>query len=252
MTSSGERHEARGDGQEKAALTQGIPPLASRLLPLAGYSLAMALSFWGLVLVDVRLARWIQQIDEPWFEQVGWIGQWLGDWRVLIGVSGLMMALGAALSHVPLRQTGVAMLVAHAYAAGSVQLLKHLVGRARPRLTQESSQVIGPNFNSGFDSFPSGHTTAALAIATVVARRFPRYAWAAYGIAGVIAVSRVIKGSHFPVDVLAGACLGSLAGHLAAYPFHQWREALAQGIRTVWPWIVGPAAALLILVQAVR
>ena len=251
MTLSGERHEARGNGQEKAASAQGIPPLASRLLPLAGYSLAMVLAFWVVAQVDVPLARAIQKIDEPWLEQLGLIGQWLGDWRVLLGVSGILWALGAARGQAELQQAGLSTLIAHAYAAGAVQTLKHLVGRARPRLTQESSLLIGPNFNSGFDSFPSGHTTASVAIAVVIARRFPRFSWLAYGVAGVIAASRVIKGSHFPVDVLAGVCLGSLAGHLAAVSLPQWRDALAQGIRTIWPWIVGGGAALLILAQAI-
>ncbi len=250
MTSSGERHEARGDGQEKAAPAQGIPPHASRLLPIACYVAAMALAFWGVAQVDVSLARTIQKIDEPWLEQFGLIGQWLGDWRVLLGVSGILLALGAARSQVLLRQAGLSTLIAHAYAAGAVQSLKHLVGRARPRLTQESSLLIGPNFDSGYDSFPSGHTTASVAIAVVIARRFPRFSWLAYGVAAVIAASRVIKGSHFPVDVLAGVCLGSLTGHLAAVPPGQWRDALAQGIRTIWPWIVGGGAALLMLAQA--
>lgn len=249
MTLSGERHEARGDGQKKVAPAQGIPPLASRLLPLAGYSLAIALAFWGVAQVDVPLARAIQKIDEPWLEQLGLIGQWLGDWRALLGVSGILLALGATRGHISLQQAGLSTLIAHAYAAGAVQSLKHLVGRARPRLTQESSLLIGPNFDSGFDSFPSGHTTASVAIAVVIARRFPRFSWLAYGIAAVIAASRVIKGSHFPVDVLAGVCLGSLTGHLAAVPPGQWRDALGQGILTVWPWIVGGAAALLILAQ---
>ncbi|TKB71080.1 MAG: phosphatase PAP2 family protein, partial [Nitrospira sp.] len=138
---------------------------ALRTTPLWLSCIAIALAFWGLVLVDVRLARWIQQIDEPWLEQLGLIGQWLGDWRVLLGVSGVLLALGALGGDPSLRQAGVATLIAHAYAAGTVQTLKHLVGRARPRLTYETSVVIGPNFNSGFDSFPSGHTTASVAIA---------------------------------------------------------------------------------------
>lgn len=240
--------KARGDGRE--ARGERMQPRAAGLLPIACYMAAMALAFWGVFQLDVPLARWIQGIDEPWFEQLGLIGQWLGDWRVLLGISGVLLALGAVGGNGSLRQAGVATLLAHAYAAGAVQSLKHLVGRARPRLTLESSFLIGPNFDSGFDSFPSGHTTASVAIATVIARRFPRYAWPAYGVAAVITVSRVIKGSHFPGDVLAGICLGSFAGHMAALPLSQWREGLAQGVRAVWPWIVGIAAMVIVMAQS--
>ena len=226
---------------------------ASRVTSFSLYVAAIALAFWGVFQLDVPLARWIQGIDEPWFERLGEIGQWLGDWRALLGVSGLILALSALNKNASLREAGVATLIAHAYAALAVQSLKHLVGRARPRLSHESSLFIGPNFNSGFDSLPSGHTTASVAIAIVVARRFPRYAWLAYGVAGVIAASRVIKGSHFPGDVLAGICLGSLAGHVAQVPFSRWREGLAQGIRAGWPWVVGIATLFIIIAQpAVR
>ncbi len=256
MKARGNGHEAKGDGAGATPLAHSraslanLSPIASGLLPIAFYVSAIVLAFWGLLQVDVQLARAIQKIDEPWLEQLGLIGQWLGDWRVLLGVSGILLALGTAWSQAGLRQVGLSTLIAHAYAAGAVQALKHLIGRARPRLTQESSLLIGPNFDSGFDSFPSGHTTASVAIAIVLARRFPRVSWLAYGIAAVIAVSRVIKGSHFPVDVLAGVCLGSLTGHLAAAPPAQWRNALAQGIRTIWPWIVGGAALLMVLARA--
>ncbi len=239
--------KARGEGQ--GARGESRPPLASRLLPLAGYCAAIALAFWGVFRLDVPFAQWIQGIDDPWLERLGEIGQWLGDWRALLGISGALLALSALLHSTSLRQAGVATLVAHAYAAGAVQSFKHLIGRARPRLSHETSLLIGPNFSSGFDSLPSGHTTASVAIATVIARRFPRYAWPAYGVAAVIAASRVIKGSHFPGDVLAGICLGSLAGHVAALPFSQWREGLAQGVRAAWPWIVGVAAILIVIAQ---
>ena len=60
-------------------------------------------------------------------------------------------------------------------------------------------------------SFPSGHATAAFSVATVFAIRYRKHRWvpwAAYGVASVIAFSRVTRQSHFPADVFAGAALG--------------------------------------------
>ena len=60
-------------------------------------------------------------------------------------------------------------------------------------------------------SFPSGHTIAAFAVATVIARRYKDHRWVpwvAYGVAGAIGFSRVTLQSHFPADVFLGAALG--------------------------------------------
>jgi membrane-associated phospholipid phosphatase len=61
-------------------------------------------------------------------------------------------------------------------------------------------------------SFPSGHTTAAFSVATVVARRYGRqHRWvpyAAYGVASAIGFSRLTNAAHYPSDVFVGAALG--------------------------------------------
>jgi membrane-associated phospholipid phosphatase len=60
-------------------------------------------------------------------------------------------------------------------------------------------------------SFPSGHTVAAFAVATVFARRYRNHRWVpwvAYGAAGVIGFSRITLQSHFPADVFVAAALG--------------------------------------------
>ena len=61
------------------------------------------------------------------------------------------------------------------------------------------------------NSFPSGHTIAAFAVATVIARRYKSHRWVpwvAYGIAGAIGFSRITTQAHFPADVFLGAALG--------------------------------------------
>ena len=65
------------------------------------------------------------------------------------------------------------------------------------------------------NSFPSGHTTEAFAIATVFERRYRRHKWVpwlAYGVAGAIAFSRLTLQSHFPSDDFVGAAVGYAVG----------------------------------------
>jgi PAP2 superfamily protein len=68
----------------------------------------------------------------------------------------------------------------------------------------------------GAGSFPSGHTIAAFSIATVFADRYakPRWhRWVAFGLAGLVGLSRVPLQSHYPSDVFAGAVLGYSIAH---------------------------------------
>jgi membrane-associated phospholipid phosphatase len=57
-------------------------------------------------------------------------------------------------------------------------------------------------------SFPSGHTSAAFAMATSLADYKPKLAIPAYAIAATIGWSRVEVGAHTWGDVIAGAALG--------------------------------------------
>ncbi|MEI7578029.1 MAG: phosphatase PAP2 family protein [Armatimonadota bacterium] len=64
------------------------------------------------------------------------------------------------------------------------------------------------------DSFPSGHATAAFAVATIAAERDPRAAPFWYAGAFAIAQSRVKLNRHRETDVLAGALLGLAVGRI--------------------------------------
>lgn len=63
-----------------------------------------------------------------------------------------------------------------------------------------------PSGNGG--GFPSGHASAAFALAFLLSERFPRAAVLWYALASVIAWSRVEVGSHYPYQVAAGMALG--------------------------------------------
>ncbi|MCB1845501.1 MAG: phosphatase PAP2 family protein, partial [Halioglobus sp.] len=58
-------------------------------------------------------------------------------------------------------------------------------------------------------SFPSGHTSAAFLLATALTITYQEPAVAMCGWAGLVALSRVILGVHYPGDTLAGAVMGS-------------------------------------------
>ena len=112
-----------------------------------------------------------------------------------------------------------AFLAGEAYANGAVMeiAIKFATRRLRPSDIPPNGNFSDTFFEShksalGINtSFPSGHTMAAFAVATVFARRYRQHRWVpwvAYGAAAAIGFSRITLQSHFPSDVFLGAALG--------------------------------------------
>jgi membrane-associated phospholipid phosphatase len=97
-----------------------------------------------------------------------------------------------------------------------VELVKALVHRGRPFIRLSQARIVG--HRAGGRSFPSGHTSQAFFMATLMAGYFHAGVWAMcllYAIALVVGITRTYVGAHYPRDVLAGAILGSAWGLLA-------------------------------------
>ncbi|MFT3825642.1 MAG: phosphatase PAP2 family protein [Chitinophagaceae bacterium] len=146
----------------------------------------------------------------------------VGGYHSLILLGGLG-ALGIATHNEKLTTT--VMLSSQAFITSGVWafVFKTAFGRTRP---YEYNHWTGPGrvFRpqdrslkdcSEFNSFPSGHTTTAFAIATVFAKRYKSDAWVgvtAYSLATLVGISRMTENRHWGSDVLAGGILGYLCG----------------------------------------
>ncbi len=98
-----------------------------------------------------------------------------------------------------------------------VELVKALVRRSRPFVRVTQARIVGSR--AGGRSFPSGHTSQAFFMATLIARHFHASPWAVFllfSVASIIGITRMYVGAHYPRDVLAGAILGSAWGLLGA------------------------------------
>ncbi len=111
-----------------------------------------------------------------------------------------------------------------------VQILKHLVGRGRPRLTAHLDHLnplifIGPTLQKKYDAMPSGHAAAAFCVAYLFSKFFPRYKVIFYLLAISVGLHRIEELAHFPSDILAGAIIGLVVGRLiTSETFNQYKD----------------------------
>lgn len=214
--------------------------MASSLATVGCSCLAVGVSFVGLARFDLPITKYVRsvtihlpwdQLTVPWMVFTSNMGDWIGQgWR-LASLSLFLLAMAWAFEKPLLKSVAIQTLIAHGIAALLSNGLKHLIGRPRPKFVHAGDWQISVSLVSGLDSFPSGHSTASFAVATVLAKRFPMWAPLCLAIALFVGISRVLRGSHFVTDVTGGAVLGILSGFFATAPFTQWRTSLQEGLR---------------------
>ena len=198
--------------------------------------------------LDMPVARFVRSFDIEAVNYSGDLVAILGRGMVIAGAFLAVALVGWWFARDRLRALGLRGLVAIAGIAAATQLLKHLIGRPRPRFAHADEFVLSPSLASGLDSFPSGHTANAFGAAAVIAWFVPALRVPAYVTAGLVGLSRVVRGSHFPTDVFAAAVLGVVIGSLAAAGWKRWREEVLPGLLRVG---VPVAVALFLIVWAV-
>lgn len=97
----------------------------------------------------------------------------------------------------------------------ATNLLKRAFGRGRP---EEYVDVGAFSFQHWindwtFQSFPSGHSTTAIAFAFVVGFIAPRFFRLFLFIALMTGFSRIVIGMHYPTDVVAGLVVGTIGAY---------------------------------------
>jgi membrane-associated phospholipid phosphatase len=93
-------------------------------------------------------------------------------------------------------------------------VVKLLVGRARPMV--EADGLAPFTFSYDYQSFPSGHTAVAFALAFAVWQLWPRWRWPMLAFAVSVGASRIVLRAHYLGDVIGGALVALLVVELLA------------------------------------
>lgn len=117
------------------------------------------------------------------------------------------------------RKAGIGMLIVMLIAniIGD-QIIKPLVGRARPFTYRDIQLLIPP---PGRFSFPSGHTASSFGAAVFLYLYDKKLGTPAFILAALIAFSRLYLYVHYPTDVLGGILLGTVC---AVFVFRVFRR----------------------------
>jgi membrane-associated phospholipid phosphatase len=144
----------------------------------------------------------------------------VADQPPLIAVSAATIVAGALLRRPALLRTGSRMLASHLVATAIKGVLKAEIDRSRPRRAlQDGRHTVGSgrgDADPAFNSFPSGHTAGAVAVAEAVAGERPQAAGAARLAAGLVGAAQLPRGKHYLSDVAAGWIIGWASERIAA------------------------------------
>lgn len=166
---------------------------------------------------DMAVLAWAERIQTEWTRDLIRLMNRFGG-----GMNPAMIVFFFLIAGVSYRERrwvgyGLAMGLAGLVAGLTAQIIKHLVGRARPELW------LGPTHYApgSSTSFPSGHTVGAFALAGVLffGSRSMTMRIIAIVLAAGVGLSRILAFRHWASDVTASAAIGLIAAAFAVAMF---------------------------------
>lgn len=198
----------------------------------------------AVYLVDEETSGFIQNQKESIPKFIRSYGQLYGSPQNNYMVTSGVYLTGLITKNEKLRRTGV-LLISSATSAGFLQqVLKSVVGRARP-VADLGKDTFDPfNSNRNFHSFPSGHALLALTNAYAIGKQFksPWVKAGIYTIGAIPGISRIWDGQHWVSDfVFAAAISVATVESIDRYLDRKYNEKYNdQDKRTSWNLNFGP------------
>ncbi len=165
----------------------------------------------GLYTQDQKIQDWVQENRSTTSDKISKFAKPFGDGRYTLPGLGALYLYGHFFEDEKAQRTALLSLESFVISGLFVQALKFTGHRHRPSSGDPYNTWDGPSFSTSNLSFPSGHSSSAFAIATVIASEYRDKTFIpplAYGIATLTALSRVNDNAHWASDVFFGAIVG--------------------------------------------
>ncbi|WP_442679755.1 phosphatase PAP2 family protein [Sphingomonas sp. ASY06-1R] len=163
---------------------------------------------------DIAVGDAVAPGQDHWIVRAAGQVSELADQPPLITICAATLAIGLILGKSRLARAGGRMLAAELLATQLKTMVKHRIDRTRPHVRASGGRYKaekGSNRDSALNSFPSGHTAGAVAVARAYARAYPEHKARAYAAAAATGAIQIPRGSHYPSDVAAGLIVGLVA-----------------------------------------
>lgn len=165
----------------------------------------------GLFVYDEDIREWVQENRTDSIDSVASYAKPLGDGRYILPPVLALYLYGHASEDTKARRAAMLSLESAAVTGLFTQALKFSLHRHRPSAGDPYDTFDGPSFSTKNLSFPSGHSSLAWSVLTVVAVEYgeiPLVAPISYGIASLVALSRINDNAHWASDAFFGSAMG--------------------------------------------
>lgn len=165
----------------------------------------------GLYFNDQNIKNWAQKNRNNVSNKIAGFAKPFGNGVYTIPPLGLAYVLGYYNKNRKAQRTALLSVESFVISGGFVTIIKSAGHRHRPSSGDSYNTWDGPSFSTANLSFPSGHSSSAFSIATIIASEYKNIRIVpplAYAIATLTALSRINDNEHWASDAFFGAAAG--------------------------------------------
>lgn len=173
--------------------------------------------------------------NNPVMKAIGFLSE-AADQPPLIIASLGTVAIGLATKRADLARGGARMLASHLLATAAKNVIKHRIDRTRPGAALDRGKAKfepGHTHEHDENSFPSGHTAGAVAVALAASHDIDGAGLPAALATGAVAAAQAPTGHHYLMDVVVGGAVGWASEAVVSAVFDRFEPQIEEAIKEV-------------------
>jgi membrane-associated phospholipid phosphatase len=189
----------------------------------------------GLIFTDADIRNVAQRNQSSFGNKAASVGNALGNPLYTLPPLALFYLYGHLNEDPKARRASLLAVESLAVSGAFTWTVKIAAQRPRPFTGEDPTTWNGPRLKMGDYSFPSGHTTAAFSIASVLAEEYgnnPAVPPIAYGLATLTGFARIYDNKHWASDAFFGGAIGYFVGK-AVVRYHTTPDTAVKLLPTV-------------------